>query len=120
RPAGRCSPMPCRPCRWSPATPRARTTSTCARGCNRFLVGEPRRGWRHVTVSERRTRAACAHVLRALVEVHAAPAERIGWVLDPLNTHTPASWSEPVLPAEARRLTNRVALHSPPKHGRWL
>jgi len=29
--------------------------------CNVFVVGEPLRGWRHVTVSERRTRIDWAH-----------------------------------------------------------
>jgi len=38
--------------------------------CNLFLVCEPLRGWRDVTVSARRTRIDWAHCVKDLVEVH--------------------------------------------------
>ena len=41
-------------------------------------------------------------------------------VQDNLNTHTPASLYAAFVPAEARRLADRLELHSTPKHGRWL
>src|SRR6476469_8690284 len=71
--------------------------------CNLCLTCEPLRGWRHVTVSERRTRVDFAHVLQDLVDVQYPQADRIVLVLDQLNTHTPASLSATFDPAEAQR-----------------
>lgn len=88
--------------------------------CNLFLVCEPLRGWRHVTVSDRRTREDWAHVIQALVDVHYPEAERIVLVQDNLNTHTPASLYEAFPPAEAKRLADKLEIHYTPKHGSWL
>src|SRR5438874_1595696 len=62
--------------------------------CHLFVVCEPLRGWREVTVSDRRTRQDWAHVIRELVEVHFPEAEQLVLVQDPLNTQTPASLYE--------------------------
>jgi len=88
--------------------------------CNRFLVTEPLRGWRHVVVSDRRARVDFAHTIQELVDVHYPQAEKIVLVLDNLNIHSPASLYEAFPPAEARRLTSRLEIHSTPKHGSWL
>ncbi len=88
--------------------------------CNLFLVTEPLRGWRHATLSDRRTRLDFAHCIKELVEVHYPRAEKIVLVLDNLNTHTPASLYEAFPPAEAKRLTERLEIHYTPKHGSWL
>ena len=85
-----------------------------------FLLCEPLRGWRHVTVSERRTKRDWARVVRDLVDVHYPDAEKIVLVQDNLNTHTPAALYERFPPAEARRLLGRLELHYTPKHGSWL
>ena len=74
---------------------------------NRFLVGEPLRGWRHITVSDRRTRLDFADCIQALVDVYYPTAERIVLVLDNLNTHTPASLYEAFPPAEAKRRADK-------------
>jgi hypothetical protein len=107
-----------------PAAPgrAARQDYEYARGgvCNLFLVTEPLRGWRHVVVSDRRTRTDFAHVIRELVDVHYPDAETIVLVLDNLNTHTPASLYEAFPPAEAKRLADKLELHHTPKHGSWL
>ena len=87
---------------------------------NLFLICEPLRGWRHITVSERRTRLDFAHCIRDLVDVHYPEAERIVLVLDHLNTHTPASLYEAFPAAEARRLADKLEIHYTPKHGSWL
>jgi hypothetical protein len=87
---------------------------------NLFLVCEPLRGWRHVTVSERRTRLDFALCIRELVDVHYPLAERIILVLDNLNTHTLASLYEAFPPAEAKRLADKLEIHYTPKHGSWL
>ncbi len=85
-----------------------------------FLVCEPLRGWRHVTVSERRTKADWARVVKELVDVHYPGADTIVLVQDNLNTHTPAALYEAFPPAEARRLAAKLELHFTPKHGSWL
>jgi hypothetical protein len=88
--------------------------------CNLFLVCEPLRGWRHVMVSDRRTRIDWAHCIEQLVDVHYPDAERIVLVQDNLNTHTPASLYEAFPPEEAKRLADKLELHATPKHGSWL
>ena len=88
--------------------------------CNVFLVCEPLRGWRHVTVSARRTRIDWAHCVKNLLDVCYPDAERVVLVQDNLNTHTPASLYAAFEPAEAKRLADRLELHSTPKHGSWL
>src|SRR5512132_611453 len=88
--------------------------------CNVFLVCEPLRGWRHVTVSARRTRIDWAHCVKDLLDVCYPDAEQVVLVQDNLNTHTPASLYAAFEPAEAKRLADRLELHSTPKHGSWL
>jgi hypothetical protein len=88
--------------------------------CNLFLVCEPLRGWRHVLVSDRRTRVDWAHCIKELVDVHFPEAEKIILVEDNLNTHTPASLYEAFGAAEAKRLVDKLEMHYTPKHGSWL
>ena len=87
---------------------------------NLFLVCEPLRGWRHVSVTERRTGVDWAHCVQALVDIHYPAAEKIVLVMDHLNTHTVASLYEAFPPAEAKRIANQLAIHYTPKHGSWL
>lgn len=87
---------------------------------NLFLVCEPLRGWRHVTVSDRRTRLDFAHCIKDLVDVRYPAAEAIILVMDNLNTHTPASLYEAFPPVEAKRLADKLQIHYTPKHGSWL
>jgi len=87
---------------------------------NLFLVCEPLRGRREVTVTERRTKVDWARVVKDLVDVHDPAAERIVLVLDNLNTHSPASLYEAFAPAEAQRIADRLEIHHTPKHGSWL
>ncbi len=88
--------------------------------CNLFMLTEPLRGWRHVVVSDRRTRVDFARCIRELVDVHYPDAERIVLVMDNLNTHSPASLYEAFPPAEAKRLADKLEIHYTPKHGSWL
>ena len=88
--------------------------------CNVFLVCEPLRGWRQVTVSARRTRIDWAHCVKDLLDVCYPDAEQVELVQDNLNTHTPASLYEAFEPAEAKRLADRLELHYTPKLGSWL
>jgi hypothetical protein len=87
---------------------------------NCFLLCAPLVGWRHVAVTERRTRRDWAAQIRELVDVHFPQAERIVLVLDNLNIHAPASLYEAFPPAEARRLWAKLEVHYTPKHGSWL
>jgi DDE superfamily endonuclease len=42
------------------------------------------------------------------------------WCKTTPNTHTPASLYAAFEPAEAKRLADRLEIHSTPKHGSWL
>ena len=87
---------------------------------NLFIVSEPLAGWRHVSVTERRTKLDWARCVRELVDVHYPQAERIVLVMDNLNTHTPAALYEAFSPSEARRIYEKLEIHYTPNHGSWL
>jgi hypothetical protein len=88
--------------------------------CNLFLFFQPLAGWRHVKVTERRTKIDFAHCMRDLVDAHFPEAEVVRVVEDNLNTHTPAALYEAFEPAEARRILKRLAFHHTPNHASWL
>ena len=88
--------------------------------CSLFLLSAPLLGWREVKVRARRTAVDCAHVLRALAEVHFPEAEKIVLVCDNLNTHTPNSLHKAFDQATAKRLAARFEWHYTPPHGSWL
>ncbi len=77
-------------------------------------------GWRHVAVTERRTKHDFAHQMQALVNDHFPDADMLHVVVDNLNTHTPAALYEAFPPEEARRIARKLAFHYTPKHGSWL
>lgn len=87
---------------------------------NLFMLFAPLEGWRHVRVTEQRTRRDWAHCIRDLVDVQFPDAETIVLVMDNLNTHHPASLYEAFPPAEAHRLAAKLEIHYTPKHGSWL
>ncbi len=87
---------------------------------NLFMLFEPLRGWRHVKVTEQRTKIDFALVIRELLDEHFPDADQVVLVMDNLNTHKPASLYEAFEPAEARRLIERLEIHHTPKHGSWL
>lgn len=88
--------------------------------CNLFLAIEPLRGWRKVSVTERRTALDFAQQLRTLVYEDYADAEKIVLITDNLNTHTTASLYQRFAPEEARRISSRIEWHYTPEHGSWL
>ena len=88
--------------------------------CNLFVFCQPLTGWRHVEVTERKTRTDWAHAIRDLVDVRFPKAEKIVLVMDNLNTHSPSSLYEAFAPEEARRLAAKLEIHFTPKHGSWL
>ena len=87
---------------------------------NLFMFFAPLAGWRHVRVTERRTRVDWAHAMRDLVDVYFPQAIKIRVVSDNVNTHEAGSLYEAFPPEEARRILDRLELHHTPKHGSWL
>jgi hypothetical protein len=87
---------------------------------NLFVMVEPLAGWRHVAVTERRTKRDYAQMLRYLVEERYPEAERICLVQDNLNTHTAGALYEAFPPKQARRILASLEFHYTPKHGSWL
>jgi DDE superfamily endonuclease len=88
--------------------------------CHQLVMCEPLRGWRHVRVTERRTRRDYALCLRELLEGYYPRAKKIRLVQDNLNTHDGASLYKTFPPAEARRLLDKIEFHYTPKHGSWV
>ena len=99
---------------------------------NLFLTCEPMAGWRHVEITERRTKVDFAHRMRWqllvvgdgearwLVEEAYPEAEAIRVVLDNLNTHRKASLYEAFPAEEARNIARKLEFHHTPRHGSWL
>jgi len=87
---------------------------------NLFMLFEPLAGWRHVEVTDRRTKVDFAHVVKKLVDELDPAAEKIVLVMDNLNTHKFGSLYEAFKPQEARRLIEKLEIHYTPKHGSWL
>ena len=87
---------------------------------NLFMFFAPLQGWRHVKVTNHRTKSDWAFAMRELVDEHFSCAKRITLVMDNLNTHCPSSLYEAFEPEEAKRILSRLELHYTPKHGSWL
>lgn len=87
---------------------------------NLFLVVQPLGGWRHVAVTDQRTKHDFAEQMRTLVDRHFPDAEIIRIVMDNLNTHTTAALYAAFPPAEARRIAKKLEIHYTPVHGSWL
>src|SRR5262249_42863500 len=87
---------------------------------NLLVRVEPLAGWRHVDVTERRTKQDYAEVLRYLAEERYPDAECICVVHDNLNTHTAGALYEAFPPQQAQRNLARLECHYTPKHGSWL
>jgi len=87
---------------------------------NLFMICEPQTGWRHVEVTQRRTKTDFALQMKWLVDEGYPEAEKIRVILDNLNTHGPGSLYEAFEPGEARRLVEKLEFHYTPKHGSWL
>ena len=87
---------------------------------NLFLACEPLAGWRHVSVTERRTIEDFAQQMRWLVDEAYPDVPLVRVVLDNLNTHRKASLYQTFPAGEARRIAKRLEFHFTPKHGSWL
>jgi len=87
---------------------------------NLFMFFEPLTGWRHVEVTDQRTQIDYAQQMKYLVDERYPQAKKIKIVQDNLNTHMGASLYKAFIPAEARRILDKLEFHYTPKHGSWL
>ena len=87
---------------------------------NLFVIVDPTGGRRHVTVTERRTKADFAAQMKYLCDELYPAARTVRVVLDNLNTHTAGALYESFAPEEARRLAAKLEFHYTPKHASWL
>ena len=61
---------------------------------NLFMLFAPFEGWRHVKVTDRRTKVDFAYCIKDLLTIYYPDAQRVTIVMDNLNTHHPASLYE--------------------------
>lgn len=87
---------------------------------NLFMFVEPLAGWRHVAVTERRTKQDYAHQMKYLVDERYPDAAWVTVVQDQLNTHVPSALYETFQPQEAKRILDKLEFHYTPVHGSWL
>lgn len=85
-----------------------------------FMFAEPLRGWRRVTVRQRRTKVDWALEMADLLRSRYVDAEKVILVCDNLNTHTMGAFYEAFPASEARELVRRLEFRYTPKHGSWL
>lgn len=87
---------------------------------NLFMFLDAKRPWRHVKVTDQRTKHDFAECMRDLVDEHYPDAAVIRVVMDNLSTHKPAALYEAFDAIEARRIMRKLEFHYTPKHGSWL
>ena len=114
--AERRAPLPARP--GGPA--RYDYEYTRAGVANLFVLCEPKRGWRQLTLTAQRCKTDFAQQMRWLVTEGFPTATTIRVVLDNLRTHTWEALYETFPAEEARRLVRTLEFHYTPKHGSWL
>ena len=104
----------------TPGKPRREDTEYERKGVrDLMMICEPKRGFREVLVTERRTKIEFAQSKRHITELY-PDAEVIRVVLDNLNTHKVGSLYEAFPPEEAHRMAQKLEFHYTPKHGSWL
>jgi DDE superfamily endonuclease len=86
---------------------------------NIFMVSEPLKGNRHVKITERRTKADWAMLVKEIAGYY-KDAKKITLVMDNLSTHKASALYETFAPQEAKRIWDRFEFIYTPKHGSWL
>jgi len=87
--------------------------------CNIFMANEPLKGYRHVKVTETKTKKDWAEYLCEIAELY-TDAEKITLVMDNFGTHKPGSLYDTFKPEQAKKLWDRFEFVYTPKHGSWL
>ena len=85
-----------------------------------FGFFEPKVGWRHIAVTQRRTKDDFCEQMRYLVEDRYPNAKKIRVVLDNLNTHRLYHLYEVFEAPHARAIARKLELYYTPKHASWL
>jgi len=85
-----------------------------------MVACEPQCGERVLQVREVGNKKDWAHCMRMVLEELYPDVEKVVLVMDNLNTHSTASFYEAFEPEAARRLSERLEIHSTPVHGSWL
>ncbi len=78
--------------------------------CDLMMMCEPKRGFRQVAITDRRTKMEFAHCMKQVAD-HYPDATVIRVVLDNLNTHKIASLYEAFPAEQARELARRLEFH---------
>ena len=84
-----------------------------------MMICEPKRGFRDVLMTERRTKIDFAQSMKHIVGLY-LQAEVIRVVLDNLNTHKIGSLYDAFPPEQAHSIARKLEFHTTPKHGSWL
>ena len=77
-------------------------------------------GKRTTKVTKQRKKTDWAAFIKSLVDNDYPSADKIIPVMDNLNTHAGSSLYETFEPEEAKRILDKLEIHSTPKHGSWL
>lgn len=78
--------------------------------CDLMMTSEPKRGFRQVDITDRRTKIDFAHSMKHIAGLYPeAPVIRV--VLDNLNTHKTASLYEAFPAEQARTLARKLEFH---------
>jgi hypothetical protein len=86
---------------------------------NIFMISEPLKGKRHIKVTERKTKADWAMLVKEITGYY-KDAKKITLVMDNLNTHKPSALYEAFAPQEAKKIWDKFEFVYTPKHGSWL
>jgi DDE superfamily endonuclease len=86
---------------------------------HRQPVRLPRRPWRAVKGTDRRTSRDFAECMRDLVDIHYPEAEQVRVVLDNLSTPSAGALYEAFPACEAHRVLRRLEFHFTPKHASY-
>jgi hypothetical protein len=104
----------------APGSPARYDTEYERKGvCDLMMICEPKRGFRQVDVTDRRTKIEFAQSMKHIADLY-PEATVIRVVLDNLNTHKMAFLYEAFPAEQARELARRLEFHYTPKHGSWL
>ena len=103
-----------------PGKPARQDTEYERKGVRDLMrICEPKRGFRDVLITERRTKIDFAQSMKHIVGLY-PQAEVIRVVLDNLNTHKIGSLYDAFPPEQAHSIARKLEFHTPPKHGSWL
>lgn len=87
---------------------------------NIFMFCEPKKGWRHVKVTKRRTKKDFARCMKQLTNVFYPKATKITVVLDNLNTHKKQAIIDCYGEEEGTKIADKLEFVHTPIHGSWL